>query len=134
MRNQRTTLRSKQRPRHIRERKKQQTHPSKRINRPQRREREQKIYDTEAEGGEERLVVAEAGVLEDGRGVEGDDVDAAELLADHDGPGGEGGAADTRDGEELNEAREWVANGGGGELEVQEGAGVVEGGLEGVVA
>lgn len=45
-----------------------------------------------------------AGILEDGGAVKGDDVDSAHLLGNHDGESGEGGAANTRDGEEFNEA------------------------------
>ena len=47
--------------------------------------------------------LVEPGFGEDVGGVVGDDVDAAELLHEHDDDGGEGGAAVTWDGEELKE-------------------------------
>ena len=47
--------------------------------------------------------LVEPGFGEDVGGVVGDDVDAAELLHEHDDDGGEGGAAVTRDGEELDD-------------------------------
>lgn len=55
------------------------------------------------------MVVAEAGVLEDSRGVEGDDVDTAHLLTDHDDEGSERGSANTGDSEQLDETGHVVA-------------------------
>ena len=96
-------------PSHLREGKEEQRTASPGIDGPDGGPREDEIDGTKAPGGKKRFEIGGAGFDEDGGGVEGYDVDAAHLLGDHDGPGSEGGAADTGDGEELDEAGEVVA-------------------------
>lgn len=54
------------------------------------------------------MIVGEAGVLEDGRGVECDNVDTAHLLRNHHGERGEGGTTDSGNGEQLHESGDVV--------------------------
>ncbi len=96
-------------PGHVGEGEEEEGAASPGVNGPDRGPGEDEIDETEAEGGEERVEIGGAGVDEDGRGVEGDDVDAAHLLGQHDCEGGTGRAADTGDGEEFDEAGDVVA-------------------------
>ena len=57
-----------------------------RVDRPHRGPGEDEVDEAETPGGEKSFQVAGAGILEDRRGVEGDNVDAAHLLSDHYGP------------------------------------------------
>ena len=70
---------------------------------------EDEIYEPEAEGGEQGLQVAGAGLVEDRGAVEGDDVYAAHLLGEHDGEGGSCCTPDAGDGEKFEEAGDVVA-------------------------
>lgn len=79
------------------------------VNRPDSRPGKDEIHQTETPGGEQSAYVACACLYEDGGRVEGDDVDAAHLLGQHDHERGEGGATHAGDGEEFHEARDVVA-------------------------
>lgn len=79
------------------------------IDRPDSGPGEDEVDQAEAEGGEEGIQIAGASFDEDGGRVEGYNVDTAHLLRQHNGEGSQGGAADTRDCEELDEAGEVVA-------------------------
>lgn len=105
----RGSIHTQQRPNHVRKRKQQQRPPPKRVHRPDGRPRKGEVDEAEAEGGEERRVVVDAALLEDGGAVEADDVDAAHLLRGHDDARGPRRPAHARHGEELGEAREHVS-------------------------
>ena len=96
--------RGEQGPDHLGEGEQQEGAAAEGVDGPEGGEGEEPVDEAEAEGGEQGLEIVGAVLLEDGGGVEGDDVDAAHLLGDHDGEGGEGGAAHAGDGEELDEA------------------------------
>ena len=66
----------------------------------------------ETESGTERRNLAKAGLTEDGRAVVRDNVDAAELLHEHDDAGCQCGATVAGDGEELDEGRPAARDGG----------------------
>ena len=91
-------------PEHLREGEEQEGATTESVDGPEGREGEEPVDHAETKGTDHGDEVAHAGLGEDGGGVEGDDVDAAHLLGQHDGEGGEGGAAHTRHGEELLEA------------------------------
>ena len=91
-------------PGHLREGEEQERASAVGVDGPDGGPGEDEVDEAEAEGGEQGLEAAGAGVDEDGRGVEGDDVDAAHLLRQHDGEGRQRGAAHARDGEELDKA------------------------------
>lgn len=95
---------SQERPCHLREGKEEQAASSVGVDGPDCRPGEDEVDDTEAEGGDQGGLLGGTAFLEDGGGVECDDVDAAHLLGDHDDEGGESCAADAGDGEELSEA------------------------------
>lgn len=109
-----TEPRRQERPAHVGESEEEQRPPSERVDRPHGRPGEEEVYQTEPPGGQETAGVAGAGVRKHRRRVKGDDVDAAHLLRNHDNAGGLSGTADTWNGEELHEAGEEVAVGGGG--------------------
>jgi len=60
------------------------------------------------------------------RGLHADDVDTAHLLGNHDGEGGKGGSADTRNGEELDEPGYVVGLADDAGLNPQLGVNIVE--------
>ena len=80
---------------------------------------------TVAQGGVEGLVGGVADVLEDAGAVEGDDVDAAHLLGNHDGGGTVVGAPDSGDGEAVPETGEVGGAGGHADLLLVHDPGVV---------
>ena len=94
---------SKQSPEHLREGEEKQSAATEGVDSPEGGESEEPVDETETERTDESLEVVETGLLEDSGGVEGDDVDTAHLLGQHDGEGSEGGAANTGDGEELTD-------------------------------
>ena len=94
----------KQKEGHEREGGQQQIAPTKGVDGVQGRDGEQPVDDAEPQRGGQRRDVAEAGVLEDGRGVVSDDVDAAELLHEHEPRRGDGRVAVAPHGEEFLEA------------------------------
>lgn len=98
--------RGQERPEHVGEREEKQAAATEGIDGPDGGPGEGEIDEAEAQRGEESLLFAEAALAEDGAGVEGDDVDAAHLLADHDDTGGLGGAAHTGNREEFDETGE----------------------------
>lgn len=108
VRDEEAEARRQQRPGHLREGEEEQGATAVGVDRPHRRPREHEVDGAEPPRGEEGVQGRGAGFDEDGRGVEGDDVDAAHLLRDHDRPGRQRGAADPGDGEELDEAGEVV--------------------------
>lgn len=69
---------------------------------------EHPVQDAGAHGGEESGIGRVARLDEDGGAVVGDDVHAAELLAEHDDPGGQGRSPVAGHAEELEELREEV--------------------------
>jgi hypothetical protein len=99
-------------------------------------ERKREVHQTKPPGCPVGGLGGGARVGEDGGRVEADDVDAAHLLGDHDDEGGEGCAADTRDGEELDGASDVVARADDFVLDLDLSVDVVEvaGGLEFSVA
>ena len=70
---------------------------------------EDEVHGAETKGSDQSHFGAGAGLDEDGAGVEGDDVDAAHLLGDHDCEGCQGCATYTGDREELDEPCDIVA-------------------------
>ena len=70
---------------------------------------ENEVHGAEAERSDQGYLCAGAGLDEDGAGVEGDDVDAAHLLGDHDCEGCQGCATYTGDREELDESCDIIA-------------------------
>ena len=109
LRDEEAEARGQERPGHLREGEEEQGAPAVGIDCPDGGPGEDEVDEAEAEGGEQGLQGPGAGFDEDGRGVEGYDVDAAHLLGEHDSEGGEGGAADAWDGEELDESGDVVA-------------------------
>lgn len=109
LRDQVAQARREQSPRHLREREEQERAAAKGVDGPDGGPREDEVDQPKPPGREERLGHAGAGLLEDGRRVEGDDVDAAHLLRDHDGERGERRPAHARDREQLDEPRHVVA-------------------------
>ena len=127
--------RGQQRPRHVGEGEEKQGASAVGVDGPDGGPGEDEVDEAEAPGREQRLQVVGVGLFEDGGRVEGDDVDAAHLLGEHDDPGGEGGAPDARDGEEFDEAGDVVAVADDGgffddlRVDVVEVAGGLEGGV-----
>ena len=103
LRNEEREARHKQEDGHERECRQEQVPPAECIDGPHSREREDPIEHAEAPRRDQGLQVVESGLAEDGGRVVSDDVDAAELLHEHDDEGAEGGAAVTGDGEQLEE-------------------------------
>ena len=104
-----TKTSGKERPRHVWERKEQKGPATEGINCPDCWESKYEIDKSETEGCEQSLVIAKPRIDKDRRRVEGNDVDTAHLLGNHDREGGKSGPANTRDGEELNETSDIVA-------------------------
>lgn len=100
---------SKQRPGHVGKSEEQQGPASEGVNGPERREGKEPVDQAEAKGCEQCLEVARPIFREDSGGVKCDDVDATQLLGDHDGEGSQSSATHTGNGEQLDEAREVVA-------------------------
>ena len=125
-----------ERPHHLREGEEEEGATTEGVDGPEGGEREEPVDETEAEGRKQGLELRRAGFFKDGGAVEGDDVDAAHLLGDHDGESGESGAADTGDGEELDEALGVVGTGQQLVLDFQLGVDVehVAGDLDRMVA
>ena len=103
-----------QRPGHVGEGEEQEGAAAEGVDGPDGRPREDEVDETESERRPQSLLWRSAGVDEDGRGVEGNDVDTAHLLRKHDGERGQGGAADTRNGEQLDESLRVVGLSGDG--------------------
>lgn len=124
-----------ERPGHVGEREQQQCSSTESVNGPHGRESEQEIDETETPRGPQCLESRESRVGEDGGGVEGNDVDTAHLLGNHNGERGESCTADTRNGEELDETGEVVvvANHLGLNLELCVNGIEIASGLDGVV-
>ena len=82
------------------------------------------------------MQVTSAGIVEDRGGVEGDDVDTAHLLGQHDSEGSAGRPAHTRNSEEFDEARDIVGAADDVGFFLDLGVDIVEiaGGLERCVA
>lgn len=97
-----------QSPEHLGECEEEQAAATEGVDGPEGGEAEEPVDETESERADHGNLLGEAGVDENGGGVEGDDVDTAELLGQHDSEGSQVGAADTGDGEELGEAGEVV--------------------------
>jgi hypothetical protein len=82
--------------------KQQQRSPTKGVNCPDGGPSKDKVDKTESERCYECVVSGGAGFLEDGRRVEGNNVDATHLLGDHDNKRGQGGSSQAGDGEEFD--------------------------------
>ena len=95
-------------PGHVGEGEEEQSAAAPGVDRPDGGPGEDEVDETEAEGGEEGVQVGGSSLGEDGGGVEGDDVDTAHLLSEHDHERRQSRAADTGDGEELDEAGDVV--------------------------
>jgi hypothetical protein len=70
------------------------------VNGVDRRPGKDKVNSTKSDRGVKSVPLAVSGQDKDGRRVEGDDVDAAHLLGNHDGETSQSGAPDSRDGEQ----------------------------------
>ena len=101
--------RGQQGPGHLREGKEEQRAPAPRVDGPHGWPGKDEVDQAEPPAGEESLQVVGPGLEEDGRAVEGDDVDAAHLLRKHDDARRHRRAAHPRDREQLDEARHVVA-------------------------
>ena len=97
-----------QSPEHVGEGEQQERSAAESVNGPESGEGEDPVDETETERAKHSLLLGHTSVQEDGGGVEGNNVDTAELLSKHDSEGGERGTADTRDGEELANTGEVV--------------------------
>lgn len=116
---------SKQGPEHLGECEEKETSAAKGVDSPEGGEAEEPVDHTETEGSDRGNEGGHARLTENGSGIEGDDVDSAHLLGKHDGEGGEGGAADTGDGEQLAEALSVVGLPNDVVLDLELGADVV---------
>lgn len=94
----------KESPHHLRESKQQEGSTAKSVDGPEGREGKEPVDQPETETAQHGLELAIAGLLKDGGAVEGDDVDSAHLLGDHDRESGQSSTAHARDGEEFDEA------------------------------
>lgn len=99
---------SEQGPEHLGECKEKQASSAKSVDGEEGGEGEQPVDAAETEGAKHSLEVSEAGLGEDGGGVEGDDVDTAQLLGNHDSESSQVGTAHTGNREELREASDVV--------------------------
>lgn len=106
-------------PSHLGEGEEQERAAAKGVDRLEGREGEHEVDSTEDERERQGLVLAGTCFLEDGGRVEGDDVDTAHLLGNHDGEGGQSRTPHTGDGEELEEANNVGALGDDVRLELE---------------
>ena len=103
---------------------------------PESGEGKEPVDEAETERADQGSELGETSVDEDGGGVEGDDVDTAHLLGNHDGESSQVGTADSGDGEELSEAGDVVGLANELLLNLELSGDVVDvaGDLDGVVA
>ena len=85
----------------MREREQQQRSSSVLVDGEQGGEGEDKVDGSETEGRVQGLSRGRSSSDKDGRRVEGDDVDTAHLLTEHDNSGGDRGSSNSGDGEQL---------------------------------
>lgn len=116
----------KQSPSHLGEGEEQQCASSECVNGPNRRKSKDEIDETKPKTGEQGSQGSATGGDKDTGAVKCDDVDTAHLLGQHDCEGGQGGAANTRDGKQLDESGQVVALADDGRLLDQLGVDVVE--------
>lgn len=98
-----------QTPSHVREGEEEERAAAEGVDSPDGGPGEDEVYEAETEGGEECVEGIGSVLLKHRRRVEGDDVDSAHLLRDHDRERGEGRAANSRNREKLDKARDVVA-------------------------
>lgn len=134
--NQSAETSSEQSPEHLREGEEQEGAAAEGVDGPESREGKEPVDHTEPERTDHGNEVAHAGLGEDSGRVEGNNVDSAHLLGEHDGEGSESSAADTGNGEELLETLGVVGLADDLVLDLKLGADVVDvtGDLDLVVA